>query len=127
MTKIIASLLFILISTLGLNFKATAQSNPIVVPTYANRSEMPDRITPEKKLLRQLPLVVMNEKGTDLALFESEMKQWIIKNPSIYSQLEKPVINLIEQNQFEQLTEILIEMGHSKENDLIKKTGGKHD
>jgi hypothetical protein len=112
---------------LGLANQANAQSNAILVPTYQNQSEMPPKMKPEQKMLKQLPLVVINENGTDLALFESEMNQWSVKNPSILNQLDKTIIDLINQKQFEKLAEILIEMEHFKEIALINYKGGKHE
>ena len=88
---------------------------------------MPKRLSPEQKLLLQLPIVVINENGTDLKLFESEMKLWVDKNPIILKQLDKATIELINQKQFESLSNILIEMNHSKEIALINYKGGKHE
>jgi hypothetical protein len=127
MKKITTSLLFFLMGFLGLANQANAQSNAILVPTYQNQSEMPPKMKPEQKMLKQLPLVVINENGTDLALFESEMNQWSVKNPSILNQLDKTIIDLINQKQFEKLAEILIEMEHFKEIALINYKGGKHE
>jgi hypothetical protein len=62
-----------------------------------------------------------------LALFESEMNQWSVKNPSILSQLDQSNIDLINQKQFEKLAEILIEMEHYREIALINYKGGKHE
>ncbi len=127
MKKITTSLLLFLMGFLGLENQANAQSNAILVPTYQNRSEMPSRLTPEQKLLKQLPMVVINENGTDLALFESEMIVWMTKNPDIKSQLEKSVIDLIDKKQFTELANILIEMSHSKELSKANYKGGKHE
>jgi hypothetical protein len=127
MKKITTSLLFFLLGFLGLANQVNAQSNAILVPTYQNQSEMPPKMKPEQKLLKQLPLVVINENGTDLALFESEMNQWSVKNPSILSQLDQSNIDLINQKQFEKLAEILIEMEHYREIALINYKGGKHE
>jgi hypothetical protein len=127
MKKITTSLLFFLMGFLGLANQANAQSNAILVPTYQNQSEMPPKMKPEQKMFKQLPLVVINENGTDLALFESEMNQWSVKNPSILNQLDKTIIDLINQKQFEKLAEILIEMEHFKEIALINYKGGKHE
>ena len=127
MKKITTSLLLFLIGFLGLTNQVNAQSNAILVPTYQNQSEMPLKMTPEKKLLRQLPMVIINENGSDLSLFESEMNQWTAKNPSILKQLDQSVIDLINQKQFEKLAEILIEMEHSKKVAQINYKGGKHE
>jgi hypothetical protein len=86
MKKITTSLLLFLLGFLGLENQANAQSDAILVPTYQNRSEMPAKMKPEQKMLKQLPMVVINENGTDLALFESEMNQWTAKNPSMLNQ-----------------------------------------
>lgn len=127
MKKITTSLLFFLMGFLGLANQVNAQTNAILVPTYQNQSEMPAKTRPEQKLLKQLPMVVINENGPDLALFESEMKQWTLKNPSILNQLDEAIIDLINQKQFEKLTEILIEKEHYKEIALINYKGGKHE
>jgi hypothetical protein len=127
MKKITTSLLFFLLGFLGLANQVNAQSNAILVPAYQNQSEMPPKMKPEQKLLKQLPLVVINENGTDLALFESEMNQWSVKNPSILNQLAQSNIDLINQKQFEKLAEILIEIEHYKEIALINYKGGKHE
>ena len=127
MKKITTSLLFFLMGFLGLANQVNAQTNAILAPTYQNQSEMPSKTRPEQKLLKQLPMVVINENGPDLTLFESEMKQWTLKNPSVLSQLDKTVIDLINKKQFEKLAEILIEMGHSKEVAVINYIGGKHE
>ena len=95
MKKITTILVLFFIGFFGLVNKAKAQSDAILVPTYQNRSEMPTRLSPAKKLLKQLPIVVINENGTDLALFESEMKLWLVKNPIVKSKLEKSVTDLI--------------------------------
>lgn len=127
MKKITASLLLFLIGFLGLTNRINAQSNAILVPTYQNQSEMPSKIKPEQKLLKQLPMVVINENGADLVLFESEMNKWTVKNPSIINQLDKSIIDLINRKQFKKLAEILIEMEHSREVALINYTGGMHE
>ena len=127
MKKITTSLLLFLLGFLGLENQANAQSDAILVPTYQNRSEMPAKMKPEQKMLKQLPMVVINENGTDLALFESEMIGWITKNPGIKSQLEKSVIDLIDKKQFTELANMLIEMGHSKELSIANYKGGKHE
>jgi hypothetical protein len=127
MKKITTILVLFFIGFFGLVNKAKAQSDAILVPTYQNQSEMPSKTRPEQKLLKQLPMVVINENGPDLTLFESEMIQWTLKNPSVLSQLDKTVIDLINKKQFEKLAEILIEMGHSKEVAVINYIGGKHE
>lgn len=127
MKKITTSLLLFLMGFLGLTNLVNAQSNAILVPTYQNQSEMPLKMTPEQKMLKQLPMVIINENGSDLELFKSEMNQWTIKNPSVLNQLDKTIIDLINQKQFEKLAEILIEMEHSKEVALINYKGGKHE
>ncbi len=127
MKKITTILVLFFIGFFGLVNKAKAQSDAILVPTYQNRSEMPTRLSPAKKLLKQLPIVVINENGTDLALFESEMKLWLVKNPIVKSKLEKSVIDLIDNEQFNDLANILIEMGQSKELSLADYKGGKHE
>jgi hypothetical protein len=127
MKKITTSLLLFFMGFLGLGNLVNAQTNAILVPTYQNRSEMPAKMKPEQKLLKQLPMVVINENGTDLALFESEMNQWTAKNPSILNQLAQSNIDLINQKQFEMLAEILIEIEHYKEIALINYKGGKHE
>jgi hypothetical protein len=127
MKKITTILVLFFIGFFGLVNKAKAQSDAILVPTYQNRSEMPTRLSPAKKLLKQLPIVVINENGTDLALFESEMKLWLVKNPIVKSKLEKSVIDLIDNKQFNDLANILIEMGQSKELSLADYKGGKHE
>jgi len=127
MKQITTSLLIALLGFLGLTNQVKAQSDAILVPTYQNESEMPAKIKPEQKLLKQLPLVIINENGVDLSLFKSEMNVWIEKNPSILKQLEKSIRDLISANQFNELAEILIEMGHSKELALINYKGGKHE
>ena len=127
MKKITTILVLFFIGFFGLVNKVKAQSDAILVPTYQNRSEMPTRLSPAKKLLKQLPIVVINENGTDLALFESEMKLWLVKNPIVKSKLEKSVIDLIDNKQFNDLANILIEMGQSKELSLADYKGGKHE
>lgn len=127
MKKITTILVLFFIGFFGLVNKAKAQSDAILVPTYQNRSEMPTRLSPAKKLLKQLPIVVINENGTDLALFESEMKLWLVKNPIVKSKLEKSVIDLIDNKQFNDLANILIEMGQSKELSLANNKGGNHE
>ena len=127
MKKITTRLMLFLIGFLGLTNQVNAQTNAILVPTYQNQSEMPLKMTPAQKLLRQLPMVVINENGTDLELFKSEMNKWTAKNPSILKQLDQSVIDLINQKQFEELAEILIEMEHFKEVALINDKGGKHE
>jgi hypothetical protein len=127
MKKITTILVLFFIGFFGLVNKAKAQSDAILVPTYQNRSEMPTRLSPAKKLLKQLPIVVINENGTDLALFESEMKLWLVKNPIVKSKLEKSVIDLIDNEQFNDLANILIEMGQSKELSLANNKGGNHE
>ena len=127
MKKITTILVLFFIGFFGLVNKAKAQSDAILVPTYQNRSEMPTRLSPAKKLLKQLPIVVINENGTDLALFESEMKLWLVKNPIVKSKLEKSVTDLIDNEQFNDLANILIEMGQSKELSLANNKGGNHE
>ena len=127
MKKITTILVLFFIGFFGLVNKAKAQSDAILVPTYQNRSEMPTRLSPAKKLLKQLPIVVINENGTDLALFESEMKLWLVKNPIVKSKLEKSVTDLIYNEQFNDLANILIEMGQSKELSLANNKGGNHE
>lgn len=127
MKKITTILVLFFIGFFGLVNKVKAQSDAILVPTYQNRSEMPTRLSPAKKLLKQLPIVVINENGTDLALFESEMKLWLVKNPIVKSKLEKSVIDLIDNKQFNDLANILIEMGQSKELSLANYKGGNHE
>lgn len=127
MKKITTSLLLFLMGFLGLASQVNAQSNAMLVPTYQKQSDMPNKITPEDKLLKQLPMVVINENGTDLALFESEMNKWMVKKPSIINQLDKAIIDLINQKQFEKLANILIEKEHYKEIALINYKGGKHE
>jgi len=127
MKKITTILVLFFIGFFGLVNKAKAQSDAILVPTYQNRSEMPTRLSPAKKLLKQLPIVVINENGTDLALFESEMKLWLVKNPIVKSKLEKSVIDLIDNEQFNHLANILIEIGQSKELSLANNKGGNHE
>ncbi len=127
MKKITTILVLFFIGFFGLVNKAKAQSDAILVPTYQNRSEMPTRLSPAKKLLKQLPIVVINENGTDLALFESEMKLWLVKNPIVKSKLEKSVIDLIDNEQFNDLANILIEIGQSKELSLANNKGGNHE
>ncbi len=127
MKKITTILVLFFIGFFGLVNKAKAQSDAIIVPTYQNRAEMPTRLSPAKKLLKQLPMVVVNEKGTDLSLFESEMKLWLVKNQIVKSKLEKSVIDLIDNEQFNDLANILIEMGQSKELSLANNKGGNHE
>jgi hypothetical protein len=127
MKKITTILVLFFIGFFGLVNKAKAQSDAILVPTYQNRSEMPTRLSPAKKLLKQLPMVVINENGTDLSLFESEMKLWLVKNQIVKSKLEKSVIDLIDNEQFNDLANILIEMGQSKELSLANNKGGNHE
>jgi hypothetical protein len=127
MKKITTILVLFFIGFLGLVNKAKAQSDAILVPTYQNRSEMPTRLSPAKKLLKQLPMVVINENGADLSLFESEMKLWLVKNQIVKSKLEKSVIDLIDNEQFNDLANILIEMGQSKELSLANNKGGNHE
>jgi hypothetical protein len=127
MKKITTILVLFFIGFFGLVNKAKAQSDAVLVPTYQNRSEMPTRLSPAKKLLKQLPMVVINENGTDLSLFESEMKLWLVKNQIVKSKLEKSVIDLIDNEQFNDLANILIEMGQSKELSLANNKGGNHE
>jgi len=127
MKKITTILVLFFIGFFGLVNKAKAQSDAIIVPTYQNRAEMPTRLSPAKKLLKQLPMVVINENGTDLSLFESEMKLWLVKNQIVKSKLEKSVIDLIDNEQFNDLANILIEMGQSKELSLANNKGGNHE
>jgi hypothetical protein len=127
MKKITTILVLFFIGFFGLVNKAKAQSDAILVPTYQNRSEMPTRLSPAKKLLKQLPMVVINENGTDLSLFESEMKLWLVKNQIVKSKLEKSVIDLIDNEQFNDLANILIEMGQSKELSLANNKGGNRE
>jgi hypothetical protein len=127
MKKITTILVLFFIGFFGLVNKVKAQSDAILVPTYQNRSEMPTRLSPAKKLLKQLPMVVINENGTDLSLFESEMKLWLVKNQIVKSKLEKSVIDLIDNEQFNDLANILIEMGQSKELSLANNKGGNHE
>jgi hypothetical protein len=127
MKKITTILVLFFIGFFGPVNKAKAQSDAILVPTYQNRSEMPTRLSPAKKLLKQLPMVVINENGTDLSLFESEMKLWLVKNQIVKSKLEKSVIDLIDNEQFNDLANILIEMGQSKELSLANNKGGNHE
>jgi hypothetical protein len=127
MKKITTILALFFIGFFGLVNKVKAQSDAILVPTYQNRSEMPTRLSPAKKLLKQLPMVVINENGTDLSLFESEMKLWLVKNQIVKSKLEKSVIDLIDNEQFNDLANILIEMGQSKELSLANNKGGNHE
>jgi hypothetical protein len=127
MKKITTILVLFFIGFFGLVNKAKAQSDAILVPTYQNRSEMPTRLSPAKKLLKQLPMVVIHENGPDLSLFESEMKLWLVKNQIVKSKLEKSVIDLIDNEQFNDLANILIEMGQSKELALANNKGGNHE
>jgi len=127
MKKMTSSLLFFLMGFLGLANPVNAQSDAILVPTYKNQSEMPAKMKPEQKMLRQLPIVVLNENGTDFTQFKAEMNKWIANNPSKLSQFEVSVNELIANKQFEQLVEVLIEMGHSKEISLVNYKGGKHE
>jgi hypothetical protein len=127
MKQITTSLLIALLGFLGLTNQVKAQPDAILVPTYQNQSEMPAKIKPEQKLLKQLPLVIINENGVDLSLFKGEMNVWIEKNPSILKQLEKSIRDLISANQFNELAEILIEMEHSRELSSINYKGGKHE
>jgi hypothetical protein len=127
MKKITTILVLFFIGFFGLVNKVKAQSDAILVPTYQNRSEMPTRLSPAKKLLKQLPMVVINENGTDLSLFESEMKLWLVKNQIVKSKLEKSVIDLIDNEQFNDLANILIEMGQSKELSLANNKGGNRE
>jgi hypothetical protein len=127
MKKITTILVLFFIGFFGLVNKVKAQSDAILVPTYQNRSEMPTRLSPAKKLLKQLPMVVINENGTDLSLFESEMKLWLVKNQIVKSKLEKSVIDLIDNEQFNDLANILIDMGQSKELSLANNKGGNRE
>jgi hypothetical protein len=127
MKKITTILVLFFIGFFGLVNKVKAQSDAVLVPTYQNRSEMPTRLSPAKKLLKQLPMVVINENGTDLSLFESEMKLWLVKNQIVKSKLEKSVIDLIDNEQFNDLANILIEMGQSKKLSLANNKGGNHE
>jgi hypothetical protein len=127
MKKITTILVLFFIGFFGLVNKAKAQSDAVLVPTYQNRSEMPTRLSPAKKLLKQLPMVVINENGTDLSLFESEMKLWLVKNQIVKSKLEKSVIDLIDNEQFNDLANILIDMGQSKELSLANNKGGNRE
>jgi hypothetical protein len=127
MKKMTTSLLLFLLGFFGLVNQVKAQSNPILVPTYQSQTEMPPKTKPAQKLLKQLPLVVINENGADFTLFESEMNQWKVKNPSVLNQLDKSVIDLINEKKYEKLAEMLIEMGHSKELSIVKYKGGKDE
>lgn len=127
MKKITSKLLFFLIGIFGLMHETKAQSEAIPVPTYQNRSEMSPKMTPEQKMLRQLPQVIIDDKGVDLTLFTAEMIQWIKKNPSLIQLFEIRVINLIENKKFEELANILMEVGHSKEVSTSNYKGGQHE
>jgi hypothetical protein len=127
MKNITSSILLFLIGFLGLVKDVKAQSDAILVPTYVNRSEMPARTTPEQKLLKQLPLVVITENGNDIALFESEMHLWLVKNKNLKPQLDQKIIDLIDDKKFEVLAKYLIKIGHSKELALGKYQGGKNE
>lgn len=103
------------------------QSEAILVPAYQNRSEMSEKMKPEQKLLRQLPKVVINENGINSKLFQSQMNEWVQKNPKLLSQLEQSVIELIQKKQYEELAQQLLDMNHSIEVVAIKSEGGKHE
>ena len=55
------------------------------------------------------------------------MKLWLVKNPIVKSKLEKSVTDLIDNEQFNDLANILIEMGQSKELSLANNKGGNHE
>jgi hypothetical protein len=127
MKKITTSLLFFLFGFLGLANQTKAQTSAIPVPTYQNRSEIPNRITPEQKQLRQLPMVVLTENGLNISEFKTEITKWIEKNPSTVKNLEKSYVEMINQKQFENLADALIEIGHYKQIQSAVTKGGKHE
>jgi hypothetical protein len=107
--------------------KAQSQAEAILVPTYQDKSEMPAKMKPEHKLLRQLPKVVVYENTIDTKLFKTQLNDWVKMNPVVLSQLEKSVIDLINREQIDELAQILIEMSHTIEIAEIKNEGGNHE
>jgi hypothetical protein len=127
MKKNTASLFIFLIGFLGLENLVQAQTDAILVPTFHNQSEMTPKTRPEQKLIKVLPIVVLNENGADIALFKAEMNDWKIKNPNLINQFDKSIADLINNLQFEKLAEELINFGHTKELVLADYKGGKHE
>lgn len=127
MKKITTSLLLLLLGCLSFPESASAQSDAILVPTFQNRSEMPARIKPEQKLLKELPFVIINENGIDFSQFKKEMMDWKTQNPSKLAQFESSINEFILKNEFDKLAEALVESGHSKEIALINYKGGNHE
>ncbi|HRG58526.1 MAG TPA: hypothetical protein PK323_06170 [Bacteroidia bacterium] len=129
MKKITLSQTLILLGFLGLvnQVQGQNQSETVLVPTYNSRSEMPSRLTPEQKMLFQLPKVIIYDDGVDLDQFKNDMNEWLIKNPNQTQKFEKRVAETINNKQFEDLSQILIELNHTKEIALLNKKGGHHE
>lgn len=129
MKKITLSQTLILLGFLGLvkQVQAQNQSEIVLVPTYNSQTEMPSRLTPEQKMLFQLPKVIIYDDGVDLDQFKKEMSEWLIKNPNQTQKFEKRVTETINNKQFEDLSQILIELNHTKEIASLSKKGGQHE
>lgn len=127
MKKITLNQTLILLGFLGLVNQVQAQNQTVLVPTYNSRAEMPARLTPEQKMLFQLPKVVIYDNGVDQVQFKNDMNLWLTQNSNQTQMFEKKVAEIINNKQFEDLAQMLIELNHTKEIASLNKKGGQHE
>lgn len=127
MKKISPYQLLFLLGFLAFAEKAAAQSEMYPIATYNSRAEMPSQITPEQKMLRELPRVIIYNDGADYIAFESAMNKWVISNENALSKLEPEVNDLIKNKKFREVADLLVDFSHFVKINAKSPKGGKHE
>ena len=119
-------LLFLLCLT-AFTGKVKAQSDIIPVPTYNSQAEMPMQITPEQKMLRELPRVVVYNNGADYSTFESSMNKWLVSNENLRSKFDPKVNEMIKNKNFREVADLLVDFNHFVKINANNPKGGNHE
>ena len=119
-------LLFLLCLTVFAG-KVKAQSEIVPVPTYSNKAEMPMQITPEQKILRELPRVIVYHNGADYSTFESSMNKWLASNENLRSKLDPKVNEMIKNKNFRELADLLVDFNHLVKINTNNPKGVNHE
>lgn len=127
MRKINFYQLFFLLCFTAFAGRVKAQSDIIPVPTYNTQAEMNVQITPEQKMLRELPRVIVYNNGADYSTFESSIKKWLVSNENLHSRFDSKVNEMIKNKNFRDLADLLVDFNHFVKINANNPRGGNHE